>query len=390
MTFASNVFVGTLLLSSKDVRSLAKRSWPVLTMTGLGLLSAIWSINPRATVAVTFRTAGAFYLAISIVSVMPRFQGIRFAIRTMVLGCFLSVIWVFAFPEVAMHHETDLFQSVHAGLWRGIFSHKQGLGVFAGFTTALLLVYRTLIFPPVVLVGAIGCSVSCLVGSGSATGFITLVMGFTVFYLCRVVVRSPRVLRRGRLLSICGGFLVLGIGFKDGLLDPLIHIIGKSSDLTGRGDIWPIAIANFNNSGRTWLGGGFGSGLALDISEQSIDNGYLDMIIDFGYLMAPLLFAIYGFVLWRSARLILTSPPELEAATIFPFAIWLMILIDNITESSFMSKSYTSILLAIAVGLLFDERKPSEVKSDATMRSSLKPWNRSSPVAAKETVRQFR
>jgi O-antigen ligase len=383
MTLAGNIFVAMLLASSEEFRGLAKRAWPVLAMTGLGVLSATWSINPRATIAVTFRNAGAFYLAIAIVSLMPGFQAIRFAVRTMVLGCLLSLIWVFVFPEVALHHKTDLMQSVHAGLWRGIFSHKQGLGVFAGLTTALLLVYRTLIFPPVILVGAVVCSFVCLAGSASATGFLTMVMGFLIFYMCRFVVRSQPSARKGRLLAVCAGFLVAGIGFKIGLLDPIFHLLGKSSDLTGRSDLWPIEMANFNNSGKSWLGGGLGSGLASDISEWSIDNGYLDMIIDFGYLLAPVLFVIYGFITWRSARLLLASTRRSEAADIFPFAFWILTLIDNITESSFMTKSYMSILAIIAVGLLFNDRKLAAATSAEPARPGSSLRNRNPAVPAK-------
>ncbi len=357
MTLAGNCFIAILFLSSQEFRGLALRAWPVLVMTGLGFLSATWSINPQATLAVTLRNAGAFYLAIAIVSLMPGFLAVRFAVRTMVLGCVLSLIWVFVFPDVALHHETDLIQAVHAGLWRGIFSHKQGLGVFAGLTTALLLVYRTMIFPPLILAGAVACCFTCLLGSGSATGFITMAMGTAVFYLCRLIVQSRPAARKGLLLAFCAGGLVVGVAFKVGLLDPFFHLLGKSSDLTGRSDLWPIEIANFNNSGRSWLGGGLGSGLASDISEWSIDNGYIDMIIDFGYLIAPSLFAVYGVVAWRSARLLLTSTGRSEAADIFPFGIWVLTLIDNITESSFMTKSYMSILAIIAIGLLFKDRK---------------------------------
>jgi len=357
MTVAGNVFVAILFSSSQEVRQLAKRTWPVLAMLGLGLISTAWSINPKATIAVTIRNAGAFYLAIAIVALMPGFRGVRFVIRTLVLGCALSMAWVFIFPDAAVHHETDIIQAVHAGLWRGIFSHKQGLGVFAGLTTGLLLVYRTLIFQPVVLVGAIACCLTCLVGSGSATGFITMILVLLVFYLSLFVARSPQEARKGRLLAVAVIFVASGIAFKGGLLDPVIHLLGKSSDLTGRADLWPLEIAAFNSSGRSWLGGGLGGGLALDISEWSIDNGYLDMIIEFGYLVAPILFMLYGLILWKGALFLINSPRESASTSIFPFAIWIIILIDNITESGFMSKTYITIISILAIALLYEERK---------------------------------
>ena len=357
MTLAGELFAAIVILTSRDARGLAKRSWPVLAMIGLGLMSALWSVNPKATLDVTIRVAGTLLLGLAIVGRMPHFQGVRSVIRTMVLGCVLSLAWVFIFPESAVHQTDDAYQTVHAGLWRGIFTHKQGLGYFSGLTTGLLLFYRTSVFSPVVLIGAIACALTCLIGTQSATGFISMVLTPLIFYAGRVVILSPPSARRGKLMMLMVTFLVVGAAFQTGLLNFVItNGLGKSTDLTGRADFWPIAIANLKSSGRSWLGGGLGAGFASDLSEWSIDNGYLDMLIDFGYLTVPILFWLYGVILWKSIKLLLKTPREFAAANVFPFGILMVILIVNITESNFMTKTCSTVLTAVAAGLVFERR----------------------------------
>jgi exopolysaccharide production protein ExoQ len=156
---------------------------------------------------------------------------------------------------------------------------------------------------------------------------------------------------------LTASFLFAGAAFKTGILNfVIVDVLGKASDLSGRADFWQIALANFDGSGRSLLGGGLGSGFALDLSEWSIDNGYIDMLIDFGYLIVPVLFGLYVIILWKGVKLLLASSREIAATNVFPFGILTVILIANITESNFMSKCYGTILTAVAVGLLFEER----------------------------------
>ena len=64
----------------------------------------------------------------------------------------------------------------------------------------------------------------------------------------------------------------------------IVKILNKHTD-TGRAEIWPIVLAYFYASGRTLLGGGFGAYLGSeDLTQSSVDNGYLDTFIEFGYI----------------------------------------------------------------------------------------------------------
>jgi exopolysaccharide production protein ExoQ len=357
MTSCGEVFVSVVIISSKDCQKILKRVWPIHVMIALMLASTLWSLNPSATVQVSFRVAATLLLGVAIVGYMPGLQSIKFITRTMVLGCVLSIIWVFAYPETSVHQSTDPLQSVHAGLWRGIFSHKQGLGLFSGFVLGLLFVYRTRVFPAVLLIPAAAAGAACLLGSASATGLILPFLITSLFAVGGWISSASPGSRKNYLIISAGVSGILLVGFHFGAFDFVItNVLGKSTDLTGRADFWPITIDHFNNSGRSILGGGIGANFASVLSEWSIDNGYLDMLIYFGYLGTGLLFYVFGCIFARSLKALQSGTLEQVLLAAFPFGIFTAILIANVTESNFLNKHFCTVLTAVAISILFDER----------------------------------
>jgi exopolysaccharide production protein ExoQ len=232
--------------------------------------------------------------------------------------------------------------------------------LFSGLTTGLLLFYRTSIFPTPILFFFVGCSLTCLIGTQSATGFITLVITPALLAIAYLVTWLPVSLRKPMFIKFAVGAVALGICFKLGILDyVIVQVLGKSTDLTGRADFWPIILQNFYNSGSSLIGGGFGANIAADMSEWSVDNGYLDKFLEFGYMSSPIVFGTFVAILWGGIRLILTAPTEHAPTAIFPFAIWSVILIVNVSESNFMSKCLCTVLTSVAVGLIFQLKNQS-------------------------------
>ena len=197
-TIGSEILAIAVILSSRRITRFVLSCWPIFVLIATAFVSAVWSRNPAATIhgANTYMTSAL--LGLAIVGTMPQFQCVRFCIRIMVLGCILSIAWVLFFPTAGIHSATDLIQSVHAGLWRGVFSHKQGLGVFAGITTGVLLFYRTKIFKQPLYVASLVSSLACLFGTQSATGFVLAVATPAVLYLGYFVARSPMAARRSK------------------------------------------------------------------------------------------------------------------------------------------------------------------------------------------------
>jgi hypothetical protein len=364
-TLSSELFVFAIILSSNSMLNFVLRCWQLWVLILISFVSSTWSIFPKITIHASNTYMVAALLGLVIAGVLPQFQCIRFAIRVMVLGCVLSIVWVFVFPKAGVHQLTDHYQTVHAGLWRGVFSHKQGLGVFAGMTTGLLVFYGRSIFPLPLLVISLACSLICLIGTESATGVVVAVITPIFFYASYFATRLPPESRRRVFLIFTWCAIAIVIGFQLGVFNFLIvHILGKSTDLSGRTEFWQYALINLHRYHFDLLGGGFGANLAAYLAPGSIDNGYFDKFIEFGYLSSPIVFVTFAAILVGGIRLVLTTSSTNALTNIFPFAIWSVILILNVTESNLMTKCFETVLTSIAIGLIH-QRHPHSVSGSA-------------------------
>lgn len=351
---AANLYCGVYavatILTSREMTNTVLQCRPVLLLIGFAFASCIWSFNPGSTIqgSVVFATTSLFAMAMA--GRLSTTACLRLTFGTMAFACFLSILWVLLLPQQGVHQATDLFQFQHAGLWRGIFTHKQGLGVTAGLTTALLLFYRSTIFSsPVVGFAAIGCSLVCLIGTQSATGMLVAVTLFSLLYLTYRIACSQPSTRKGMLATLAGIMAFGFVCFYLGILDFVMPLIGKSVDLTGRADFWPWVLLNIKNSGSALLGGGFNGGWESVVATSvSIDSGYIMLLVWFGYFGAAVVLTIYGWLVWAGAKLILTARADNAALQVFPFCIMVAELILNVTEPTFMGKSINTVLITVA------------------------------------------
>jgi hypothetical protein len=117
-------------------------------------------------------------------------------------------------------------------------------------------------------------------------------------------------------------------------------------------------LANIKNSGSAWLGGGFVGGWeAIVAPSLSFDSGYILLLVWFGYLGAAIVLAVYGWILWAGAKLIISARPETAAVLAFPFSIVTTELIINISETVFMGKNVHTILVTVAACLIVRQQK---------------------------------
>lgn len=343
-----------MILSSRSGPAAVKRCWPILVLVALPFASAAWSSNPVGTIraSVTFLISTLFGLAIAIR--MPGYGCVRFVIRIMALGCFLSVVWVFLLPQIGVHQLNDMSQNAHVGLWRGIFTHKQHLGTFAGLTFGLLAFYGSWVFRGLVVrVGAIACAIACVLGSQSATGLgLTILMTGSLFTIYWIARRPPATRRNAcRILVIAFAFAL--VAFYYNLLSFVPELFGKSSDLTGRSESWWLLRNGFENSGKVILGSGRAN---TELIFTSPDNAYLVMLIEFGYLGFTVIFSVLGWTFLKAVGLVQRSPASVAALRVFAPSVMIVLAFYFITETGLMEKNIVTILLTIAVQLVVQER----------------------------------
>lgn len=358
MTGAFAVF---MIYGTRGAAVAVQRCWPVLVLIGLPFFSVAWSTYPTGTLrgSTTFLFSCLFSLALAIC--FPARAGLRFVIRVMTLGCVLSVVWALLLPRVGVHQATDFIQNVHAGLWRGIFTHKQGLGVFAGLTFGLLLFYGSLAFPILIMrVGAIACAGACLWGTQSATGRIVAITMTASLFITHWICGFRPVVRRIVLRALVIALAVALVAFYFGLLSFVPALFGKSSDLTGRSEGWWVVQNSFAHSGRLLLGGGFTSGFAQDMSfGLPIDNAYITKLMEFGYAGCAIIFSVLGWIFVAGMRLLFKTEIKSAALHVFPASLMITLTFLCITETGLMEKNIETTLMILAIHIVLVEREPS-------------------------------
>ncbi|SKA39074.1 O-antigen ligase family protein [Consotaella salsifontis] len=205
----------------------------------------------------------------------------------------LSYFGVIALPEAAIHQGWEE-ESQHAGLWRGIYSHKNVTGpIMAAFVFVGLYLFRS-------RQRALGTVIAILAGffvfkTGSKT---TLALMPAV----AILVLSTRAFGSRYLPTIAISFVLIIMAlFTLGTvvspaLDAVVQYVAPGTDFTGRMDIWRFALEVLKP--RQWIGFGYESFWGTDwldrleaTSELTWDptgaanghDGYLDIAIAIGW-----------------------------------------------------------------------------------------------------------
>ena len=245
-----------MLISFVDRRALAAMLSPIwLVMLAFVFLSVQHSLNPAGAFrAVMFMMMGVFGVlaALSLNSGADGFSRTLLIAGTTVLA--LSFAGIILLPDVAKHTVFSE-EPEHAGLWRGIYSHKNVAGpIMAGILfSGLYLFRRGLRWQGAAMAGA---ALIFLSNTGSKTSALLAPMVF-------LLVAGPGLLGMRRLaplavfVTICT-FALATVGtvlFKP--LTALREAISPGASFTGRTELWKFAFENIAQ--RPWTGFGFES-----------------------------------------------------------------------------------------------------------------------------------
>jgi O-antigen ligase len=190
----------------------------------------------------------------------------------------------------------------------GLFEHKVFAGVLA--LIAIVLVLRHPFRRRGLNAGAIVLAAAFLLLSDSRSALVLAGLAVPLLLFFR--------LRRdgdgGRQLSLALAFATLALGAAVLLgIEPLLGLLGRSADLTGRTPIWASALSLIDQ--RPWLGWGYGSifgpdgamaslGLAIgrgNWTTPHFHNDYLQLLVELGPLGPVLFIAALAGVLLRPA-----------------------------------------------------------------------------------------
>lgn len=248
-------------------------------------LSSAWSIDFSRTISGVLDLS----LLIGYLIVAVRILGGNEVIRTIwYFG--MAVISVSSVLALAGDPHVLMSSSIHTGLWRGLFNHKN---VFAPFVATILLIsvfgFKLLRIGRWMRYGSIALCLACLVLAGSSTSLLALALAVVVAQLASMKIETARL----RLLTyFVLVFPLVGaaiVGFS--ALDTVVEGVGRDVTLSGRTEIWQGALpftfsAPFGYGYKT--AGGEEVLNAIRASSgwqfaQSVHNVYISMALDIGW-----------------------------------------------------------------------------------------------------------
>ena len=315
---AVSIFSLLAFADPRTVRSLVSPSWAL--MLGFFFLSVILATDPPSAMrAASFTMIGIITMATILVLPRDADSFARVVIFTAVVVIGLSNAGLIVFPNEALH-TADSQEPEHAGLWRGVFTHKNIAGpVMACFSFAGLYLFRR---------GQRwwGAGIFCaamifMLHTGSKT-----TVGLVPFSILIVVLPSLIGMRLGTPILFLAAIAATAVGTLGIVFIPpvkhLAAIYFPDLTYTGRTTLWEFAGDMLAK--RPWTGYGYesfwGTPLLLN-QDQPFDrpwdirtivhghDGYLDIAVLMG--IPALCVAAYTFLI-APVRDYMRIPPRKE------------------------------------------------------------------------------
>jgi O-antigen ligase len=339
---------------------MALGTWPIFLMPALAFASMLWSPDAEYTVRKSVALFGTVLFGFSVATVLSVKDAVRLLGRVLSLAILFSVAWVYLFPYYAIHNPGDYAANTLEGDWRGVFTHRTGLGHLAGLTMAMLICYGRLIWSSRLFrYGIVALSVACLIGADSGGGFLTAAFVPLALLVTQAVIRLKPAHRGAVLVLMLVTVLPLMV-LAPKLLSAGLAILHKQADLTGRVPLWDTLLDLAQE--QPFLGYGYMAGFAYVAQPRVLaatgviyahcHNGYLEVLIAFGYFGLGICLAVIIWLLKATGRLVVAPPAHLSHLSGFPFTVVIYVLGANCIESFLITESnYAVVLLALAAGL---------------------------------------
>jgi O-antigen ligase len=358
--------VNTLLILLRWRRFVyvAKKNKLLLFITGLALVSVLWSADPivtfRRSVALVGTTTFGIYLA-SRYSFKEQLKLLAWALGIAML---LSPLFVIVPPHYGI--ET---RNIYAGVWRGIYFSKNSLGTFMSLSAVVFLLlafskdrHRW--------IGWICFSVSfaLLILSSAKNPLICLLTVLVLLPIYRIL-RWHYSLRIPFLVALASFGTVVGT-FCLSNMESVLAAMGKDATLTGRTELWYLLF----NMGlqHPWLGYGYsGFWLGWDGPSRLIwsslfwqphhaHNGLMQLWLDLG-LVGMFLFML-SFIK-TSLKAVDWVRSTTTLADFWPLIYLGMFLLRNVSESEILAVNNTMWILYVAITCSMTLQSEQEKKS---------------------------
>jgi exopolysaccharide production protein ExoQ len=315
----------------------------------LAFASAAWATFPGVVLRRTIGLAGTCLFGLvagATLSASEQLRVLRWVLR---IAAAMSLAIVILLPR---HGISTGIADLDGGGWRGIFNHKNGLG--AAMALAILvewLVPTRALLSRISKMVWLGLYCLLLVFSNSMTALTAIALTFVILYAFRIFRRQYKL----PLPALLGGALVIG-GFFLANPGEITGTLGRSSDITGRTELWHWVVQMIFR--RPWLGYGFSGFWGGGSPEYALvvrmigwtpmysHDGYLEIMLSLG-VAGLLLFA--WFMVTGLRRTVYQAETGESICDLWPLAFLVYFLIHNLGECTILWQNCLEWALCVAI-----------------------------------------
>lgn len=359
------VYAVTVLLLlfrwQKTIQTLRQDYW-IFSLVLVAAISFIWSSEKANTLKDILTITGSSLFGLYLASRYTLKQQLELMSWTYGIAIVLSFLFAVAIPKLG------IMGASHQGKWRGIFSHKNGLGqaMVYSFLSFMFLAYQNKRSKLLMWMG-MSLSILLLLLSASTSSMFNLFILVIVFFVMYIV-RLPYLL----MIPVIALIITAGETFYLWSIDnssAIFNSVGKDATLTGRTELWQLTTEMIWK--QPWIGygfGGFWQGLngaesgyilrAVTWTPSHPHNGYLQLLLDLGILG----FSIFSLGLFRSTiRGLNLIRSTTAVAALWPVVHMAQLLVTSTTETLLFASNNVGWILYVAVVFSLE---PSSEKSE--------------------------
>lgn len=318
--------------------------------------SALWSMDSGLTLERSIHLLGTTLVAVYIGFSLPLTKILRTSATVLGLLMVASIVAAVVMPSIGqVEYENTI-------VWAGVFASKNTLGFWSAVTVLLLasicfwqISHLSRAFYLVLTLA----SLICLYYSESATSLLAL---FTAA-LVMIYLHTAFSLRLGLISMLVLGVLVAGLaGIAFHFIDTA-ELIGRSGDLTGRGDVWLQTWQLILN--RPWTGYGYGAiWFPTDSSvwiQKSLTeftwtvyhahNGFLQIASEIGLPLAVLTIVM---IIQQVIEIIYCQYQRQQPGVLFVLGFMVALLLSNYSEARLLINRdlYWIFFIALPISML--------------------------------------
>lgn len=329
---------------------------PLLLLIAGAMASIAWSMAPGLTTERSIHLVGSTLIAVAIGFSLPVSRIMQITVPIFGVLMLANVVAVYLLPELGIENYEG------QPVWRGVMASKNTLGFWAAiacllFATRLLEERRPL--ARLLLLAALGLSLLNLVESASATSLLAL----GIAAMAMIYVHVTRSLSLSFLAASLLGVLMLGLSAMAFQYIDTAELIGRSGDLTGRGDLWSQVWALVVE--RPLQGYGYGTiwyptdeslwiqRTLLDLTWTSYHahNGLLQLASELGL---PLTILVVVYALMQLIEVVYCHQLARPAAPLFVLGFCIALLVSNYSEARLLvnRELYWIFFVALPLGLM--------------------------------------